>query len=475
MILHSFVRGPFGLSVVEVEVLLQRGLPKIEILGLPDRGLQESSTRIQSAIASQGFQFPKAQRVVVNIRPLDVRKSSNGLELAIALAILHLTGQKSFPEGGPYFIYGELSLAGEVYVPKDIELLPKMKNTLLTGHSPDAQIPPIGTYCSLSALKEELQWRESFSNVSWVRPMPKVNTVPESVARLLALTTVGEHSLLMAGPSGSGKTTLAENIKTFLRQPSEEQKWDIRRNGRLFGETRTWRPEMVPHHSISVSSMLGGGNLAAPGAIVKAHHGVLVLDELLEFHQEIQAALREPTEKKTITISKNTKHHTYDAHFLLIGATNLCRCGAFVPEQNNRCRCSSIELRKYIDKLSGPLLDRFTLFSLTHEWRQKSEKMVSMEEVGIQIQAAQDFADQRNNGCNEFLSESDLLQQLVNKSDRDYFPEFASWRRYLSFLRVARTFADLEQSQSIQNKHLLESYQLTNQNHQRLEKMSFFF
>jgi magnesium chelatase family protein len=475
MIVYSFVRDAYGLKPVEVEVILQRGLPKIEILGLPDRGLQESSVRIQSAIVNQGYQFPKAQKVLVNIRPLDVKKSGCGLELSIALAILHLTEQKKLPTSDPICVYGELALSGEVLAPKDIELLPKIEMPLLTGESKEVEIPPIGEYFKLPQLKDEFMRDRSDQPKSlFVRPSPVVSSVPESVARLLEIVAVGEHSILLAGPAGSGKTTFTQNLLPFLRAPTVSEEWDIRQTGKIFQEKRLWRPLVAPHHSITISSMLGGGNMARPGAIVKANHGILVLDELLEFHLGIQSALREPIEQKTITVSRNTKHNTYDSQFLIIGATNLCRCGAFVPDGAHRCRCSSLELRKYIEKLSGPLLDRFSLFALSHQWSDPGKStMVSVQDIMENVSRGVEFSDTRNKVRNELWTEKDILELLEDKQSKSQFPEFKSWRRYLSFLRVAKTLADLDLSLKIKKKHLMNSFELTTENHLKMEKISY--
>lgn len=171
MILYSFVRNTLGLSPVEVEVILQKGLPKIEILGLPDRGLQESLVRIQAAIVNQGFEFPKAHRVVVNVRPIETKKSSLGLELSIALAILHLTDQKKLPQEKSFYVYGELSLAGEIQAPKDLELIPLLDKELITGPVNKEFTSQAMDFYALEALNGEYRYqRGSGAVVSFERP-----------------------------------------------------------------------------------------------------------------------------------------------------------------------------------------------------------------------------------------------------------------------------------------------------------------
>lgn len=469
MLIKSFVRDTLGLATVNVEVVLQKGIPKIEILGLPDRGVQESLSRIQAAIINQGFEFPRSQKVVVNVRPIDSKTSSLGLELAIALGILHLTGQKELPQVSELYIYGELSLSGTVHAPKDTGLIPMIDGVLITGRIENIYLPEGIDVQTIETLTGE--WRREISlskGLTFLRPMCAVDTLSSSVARLLEVVAVGEHSVLLAGPSGTGKTTFAQLVPSFLRPPDSDLRWEIHRIGQIFNENRLWRPMVMPHHSISVSSMLGGGVSAKPGAIFKAHGGVLVLDEMLEFHTTIQSALREPIEQKTITISKNTQHRTYKSSFLTVGATNLCRCGGFVPKASQRCRCTSLELRRYIDRLSGPFRDRFSILTFTHLWS-GSETKTTTSNVLERIQKAIEFSKKRSLKINDDLLEDEIL--VDSETDKQSFPPFKSWRRYLSFLRVSRTLADLDLSDKIHRRHFLEAYDLTAQNHSALDDL----
>lgn len=469
MLMQSFVRDTLGLSIVDVEVVLQKGIPKIEILGLPDRGIQESLSRIQSAIMAQGFEFPRSHKVVVNVRPIDAKTSSLGLELAIALAILHLTGQKELPPISKLYIYGELSLSGTVHAPKDTGLIPSIDGVLITGNLENIYLPEGMEVQSIEDLKGELRRETQRSRaLTFLRPQRTVDTLGSKAARLLEVVAVGEHSVLLAGPSGTGKTTFAQLVQSFLRPPDSMLSWEIHRIGQIFNENRQWRPMVMPHHSISVASMLGGGLSAKPGAIFKAHGGVLVLDEMLEFHSTIQSALREPIEQKTITISKNTQHRTYKSSFLTVGATNLCRCGGFVPKASQRCRCTSLELRRYIERLSGPFRDRFTILSFTHLWS-GAENKVSTSDLLVRVQKALEFATKRSLKINDDLLEDEVL--ATSEDDKQSFPTFKSWRRYLSFLRVSRTLADLDLSVKIKRRHFLEAYELTTQSHSAIDDL----
>lgn len=469
MLMKSFVRDTLGLSAVDVEVVLQKGIPKIEILGLPDRGVQESLSRIQSAIMAQGFEFPRSHKVVVNVRPIDSKTSSLGLELAIALGILHLTSQRELPQISNLYIYGELSLSGTVHAPKDTGLIPMIDGVLMTGSLEGIYLPERIEVQTIEALTGELlRETQSSKALTFLRPTGTVESLGAQAARLLEVVAVGEHSVLLAGPSGTGKTTFAQLVQSFLRAPDTELLWEIHRIGQIFNESRQWRPMVMPHHSISVSSMLGGGLSAKPGAIFKAHGGVLVLDEMLEFHTTIQSALREPIEQKTITISKNTQHRTYKSSFLTVGATNLCRCGGFVPKASQRCRCTSLELRRYIERLSGPFRDRFSILAFTHLWSEGEDK-VSTSEILVRIERAIEFSTKRSLKINDDLLEDEVLAD--SESDKQSFPAFKSWRRYLSFLRVSRTLADLDLSVKIHRKHFLEAYELTTQTHSAIDDL----
>ena len=198
-------------------------------------------------------------------------------------------------------------------------------------------------------------------------------------ARLIEVVATGEHSLCVAGPAGSGKTTLTRCIHSVLSDPTPSQYRQSRKMARFMGQQENWRPFVAPHHSIPVMSMVGGGSPPVPGEISRAHGGVLLLDELLEFHSYVRESLREPIESQKITVARRGVICQFPADFLLLATTNLCPCGDYVPKKPTRCRFSLARCRSYLDKISGPFLDRFSILSFSHRWR--GDFKVSSKEI----------------------------------------------------------------------------------------------
>ena len=225
------------------------------------------------------------------------------------------------------------------------------------------------------------------------------------------------------------------------------------------GLRNSWRPFVAPHHSIPVMSMLGGGSPPIPGEISRAHGGVLVLDELLEFHSYVRESLREPIESKSITISRRGVSCQFPANFLLMATTNLCPCGDYVPQRPTRCRFPLARCRSYLDKMSGPLLDRFSIISFSHQWRGEFE--VSLSKIGENIRRAREFG-KRSRGQTLNNSELDLrtLEGFIDDFTlKNLLPSFEdSHRRKLAMLQVARSLADMEEQEEVSMKIIKESF-----------------
>lgn len=467
MIIKSFIKDYSGLRPVEVEVECIQGLQQITILGLPDKIIQESAKKIQSALLNQGYHMPRGQQILVSLSPRDIKKSSLGLELAIALGILWISGQKPLPPGASLdslYVYGELSLAGVVSVPEDIEDIPLENILLVTGESKN--LLPIATY-SLQQLQSEylfLEEQDLTQQKKWIRSKCATSFFPKELARLLQIVAVGEHHILLAGSAGTGKTTFAEAIVHFLKEPNLKISREYRRIGRYFGDVWEWKPVVQPHHTSTPIAMIGGGVPMRPGEISRAHGGVLILDELLEFHQDVQSALREPMEQSCVRVSRSQDRRILPAKTLIVGTTNLCRCGEFTPVRMKACRCSSQNLRRYLERLSGPFIDRFALLQVC-SGKTKAEKstLVSSDEILQSCLAAYEFIDQRRGQkvSNQLLKESEIVPLFSKPEWLDLLPEFSSQRRRLALLRVAKTLADLDGSMQIELRHLRESEKLT--------------
>ena len=365
---QSLIQDKATLVPVDVELTLWPGLPGIQFLGLPDQHLKESALRIKSAIKAAGFQFPVAQQILVNLRPSHLKKTSRGLELAVAAAYLWESEQLKAPlPSSDHFLYGELTLSGDVLEPEDLaKSFQDPHRVILTG-SAKSESPARFRRQVARNLKDLLKPEEVSASTGLDRPerptLALQRTYSAEQARLIEVLAVGEHSALMAGPAGSGKSTVAQCLPSFLRAPSEKQFYELKKIHAEFGQELKWRPVVKPHHSTPVIAMIGGGSVPFAGEISRAHGGVLILDELLEYPSQVQESLREPFEEGQMRVFRNGKLKIYPAQAQILATTNLCPCGTWTPSKPmemacvyNRTRC-----RSYGQRLSGPLVDRFEI------------------------------------------------------------------------------------------------------------------
>ncbi len=477
MIIHSFVRSEMGLKPVKVEVVLTPGLSQIQILGMADTVIKESSKRILSALRHQGFRIPPGKQVLVNLHPNYVRKKSQGLDLAIAIGILLESEQVSqdFFNFKKDYCYGGLSLKGDVIVPEDLSLLNYeiFEKSVLTGIS-SQPFRFTNAQCESLSQLSQLKERDGESHLFECQPLlfNKEMLFEKSMARLMAFIAHGEHPLLIAGAAGCGKTTLVEHLATLLPAPSKETFLQAKKIWGLMGRDLKTRPVVAPHHSITPMAMIGGGAHLQPGEISLAHSGALVLDELLEFHPQIQSALREPMEKGVIYLSRAGRRQVFPAQSLFLGTTNLCGCGRFKPGATSRCRCSSLRLRQYIERLSGPFLDRFAVFHIYD--RPRISETMALADIQEWVQKARNFQEKirKQSLPNQHLSGPQMIGTLKPGFSADFLPHSRSHRRRLSLLRVARSLADLDCSPHILQEHLEEAQMWTARDIYRLERFS---
>lgn len=453
----SFSEVGSQLKPVKIEISLIPGLPEFIITGLPDQALKESMVRIKSALRCGDFQLPKAEKIIINLSPANEKKSGQGIELAIALAYLWETNQLEKPSEENVYVYGELGLKGEVRFLEELNWAPVPEDICVWTGKTDGQICdwPTKTIETLSAanqaeviannLEPELNMRPEFEGITW----------GEKTAELLALLAHGGHHALLAGPAGSGKSTLARSLYQILPDPNSLEAKSLRRWNRYFKRDLNFRPYENPHHSSTVQALLGGGNPPVPGVITRAHHGLLVMDEFLEFPPKVREGLREALETSEITIARKGFVEKLPAEFQLVATTNLCPCGEYVPGRlSGNCRFTLSRCQSYQERLSGPLMDRFDILSLSNEW-ERHGPMGLMQIYDLVLRARKVFLDRGQSKVNGRLTWDELMVELQSESLLQYLPSsLKSRRRALAILRVARSIADLAESPKIRLKHL---------------------
>ncbi len=452
MKIKSLVKVKDKFCPIEVEISLVPGLPVIQFLGLPDRVIQESSQRIKSAVQSQGFAFPKAQQVIVNLYPSELKKNSVGIELAVALGILVVTDQVSASLLKDYFIYGQLRLNGEVKAPEDMNDLKRTPNLLplLTGFSDRDHVISRFEISELKQISMPVFKEGSHLDLNFERPTNYRDLeVGRDQAELIKILALGEHSCLLAGPSGSGKTTLAKIVHELLEVPRDMDVEDILINNDIAYDCKSlWRPLVQPHHNISSSGLIGGGVPIVKGELFRAHGGMLILDELLEFSPSVLESLREPLEEGIIRLRKSRYRETHRANIMSCATSNLCPCGDWTPENPVICGRSLGKCRSYLNKLSGPIVDRFQVVFFTKG--KLSLDTVHIKSVFEDVLKVREFRKCLAQEKSEFLKVSknwsldDLKPYLPSFYMKELFPkELSSRRRLLSTLQVARTLADI--------------------------------
>jgi magnesium chelatase family protein len=467
MHVRSFIRVQSEIQIVEIELVLVAGLPIIQFIGLPDQALKESALRIRSAIRAQGFDFPAHQQVLVHLKPTHLRKSSRGLDLAVAAALLWETDQLPRPEGRP-LLYGELTLKGEVERPSDLGEC-HLEDVVWTGSG----APLAGAALevrSLNGLRHPV-WKEPTNQAdALMRPSPRVQSFDLDSAEIGTLLAAGEHSALICGPQGGGKTTLVEAVGCWIEEPNENALADLRRRDPAL----TWRPILRPHHTSSSLAMVGGGAQLWAGEIAKASHGVLILDELLEFHPDVQDALREPMDSGSISIARAGSAKTFEARTLVLATTNLCRCGKFLPgsQDKSRCRCKTFDRRRNLARLTGPFADRFAVLHFAKA-PEREDQFLSVETIQERVAQAVEFrkSDRGQLEPNGW-AEPEIIARTLTSFQRQNILEdlpMSSRRRQSAVLRVARTLADIETTRKISDRHLAKAVKICVRNHHLLE------
>lgn len=443
MILHTLIENQNKLVPAIVEIQLIPGIPQIHFLGLPDKVIKESFFRIKAALKSSGFKFPITQQVIVNIRPSSLKKSSMGLELAVALGILHLTGQKELSDRAQqHLIYGELDLDGGVREPEDLVYFKNVhQDFILTGKAHKNST----IHSRLEHLKDDVELDESnrTANKILVRPMKglKNKFSGEEAELIFLLATTGLHALV-AGQSGAGKSFLAKNFITFYKNNELPKDSD-------------WYPVLAPHHSLTPAAFLGGGAQLYEGEIEKVENGVLILDELLEFHSQILESLREPMTGEPLRIARAGRVKEIKPSFQVIATSNFCPCGKWVPGFDlDGCRFSAVKCRSHLNRLTGPLVDRFGLIYF-HKLRRPKREITGYD-ILKRIEKWSELAEQ-----NPVSVDLDFIDSIYGE---------LSGRRQQALAKVAEIYAIEEKASEITVKHLKKSESWTISGFAQLEK-----